>query len=70
MLRPFTVIDPNLVNLIHENPRYTKISPKEILGKFVRGRIMAKDVRYINDIANGPLPQYEPQPVSLEGGAN
>jgi hypothetical protein len=31
MLRSFTVIDPNLVNLIRENPRYTKISPKEIL---------------------------------------
>jgi hypothetical protein len=35
MLRSFTVIDPHLVNLIHETPRYTKMSPKEILGKFV-----------------------------------
>jgi hypothetical protein len=25
MLRSFTVIDPHLVNLIRENPRYTKI---------------------------------------------
>jgi hypothetical protein len=31
MLRSFTVIDPHLVNLIRENPRYTKMSPKEIL---------------------------------------
>jgi hypothetical protein len=27
MLRSFTVIDPHLVNLIHENPRYTKMTP-------------------------------------------
>jgi hypothetical protein len=32
MLRSFTVIDPHLVNLIRENPRYTKMSPEEILG--------------------------------------
>jgi hypothetical protein len=34
MLRSFTIIDP--VNLIHENPKYTNMSPEEILGKFVR----------------------------------
>jgi hypothetical protein len=35
MLRSFIVIDPHLVNLIRENPRYTKMSPEEILGKLV-----------------------------------
>jgi hypothetical protein len=35
MLRSFTVIDPHLVNLIRENPRYTKMTPEEILRKFV-----------------------------------
>jgi hypothetical protein len=39
MLRSFTVIDSHLVNLIRENPRYTKMTPEEILGKFVSGRI-------------------------------
>jgi hypothetical protein len=43
MLRYFTVIDPHLVNLIHENPRYTKMTPEEILGKFVSGRMMVKE---------------------------
>jgi hypothetical protein len=43
MLRSFTVIDPYLVNLIRENPRYTKMTPKEILGKFVSGRMMVKE---------------------------
>jgi hypothetical protein len=43
MLRSFTVIDPHLVNLIRENPRYTKMTPEEILGKFMSGRMMVKE---------------------------
>jgi hypothetical protein len=43
MLRSFTVIDPHLVNLIRENPRYTKMTPEEILGKFVSRRMMVKE---------------------------
>jgi hypothetical protein len=35
MLRPFIVLDPNLVNLIHVSTRYTKMTPEEILVKFV-----------------------------------
>jgi hypothetical protein len=66
MLRSFTVIDPHLVNLIRENPRYTKMMPEEILGKFVSGRMMVKEARYIDDALNGPLPVYEPQPVALK----
>jgi hypothetical protein len=60
ILRSFTVIDPHLVNLIRENPRYTKMMPEEIIRKFVSGRMMVKEVRYVDDIANGPLPLYEP----------
>jgi hypothetical protein len=70
MLRSLTIIDPNLVNLICENLRYTKMSPKEILGKFVSGRIMVKEARYIKDIANGPRPHYEPQPIALKANAS
>jgi hypothetical protein len=66
MLRSFTVIDPHLVNLICENPRYTKMTPEEILGKFVSGRMMVKEARYVDDALNGPLPVYEPQPVALK----
>jgi hypothetical protein len=43
MLSSFTVIDPHLVNLIRENPRYTKMTPEEILGKFVSGCMMVKE---------------------------
>jgi hypothetical protein len=66
MLRSFTVIDPHLVNLIRENPRYTKMTPEEILGKFVSGRMMVREARYVDDALNGPLPVYEPQPVALK----
>ena len=66
MLRSFTVIDPHLVNLIRENPRYTKMTPEEILRKFVSGRMMVKEARYVDDALNGPLPVYEPQLVALK----
>jgi hypothetical protein len=66
MLRSFTVIDPHLVNLIRENPRYTKLKPEEILGKFVSGRMMVKEARYVDDALNRSLPLHEPQPVALK----
>jgi hypothetical protein len=66
MLRSFTVIDPHLVNLIRENPRYTKMTPEEILRKFVSGRMMVKEARYVDDALNDPMPIYEPQPVALK----
>jgi hypothetical protein len=66
MLRSFTVIDPHLMNLIRENPRYTKMTPEEILGKFVSGRMMVKEARYVDDALNGPLFVYKSQPVALK----
>jgi hypothetical protein len=66
MLRSFTIIDPHLVNLIRENPRHTKMTPEKILGKFVSGRMMVKEARYVDDIANGLLPLYEPQLVAVQ----
>jgi hypothetical protein len=66
MIRSFTIIDPHLVNVIRENPRYTKMMLEEILGKFVSGHMMVKEARYVDDVANGPLPLYESQPVALK----
>jgi hypothetical protein len=66
MLRSFTVIDPHLVNLIRENPRYNKMTPEEILGKFVSGCMMVKEARYVDDALNGPLTVHEPQTVALK----
>ena len=70
MLRSFMVIDPQLVNLIRENPRYTKMTPEEILRKFVSRRMMVKEARYVDDALNGPLPVYEPQLVALKATSN
>jgi hypothetical protein len=58
------------VNLIRENPRYTKMMPEEILGKFISGHKMVKEARYVDDALNGPLPIYEPQPVALKATSN
>jgi hypothetical protein len=70
MLRSFTVIYPHLVNLIRENPRYTKMTLEEILRKFVSGHMMVKEARYVDDALNGPLPIYEPQLVALKATSN
>jgi hypothetical protein len=70
MLRSFTVIDPHLVNLIRENRRYTKMTPEEILGKFVSGRMMVKEARYVDDALNGPLPIHKPQIIALKATSN
>jgi hypothetical protein len=32
--------------------------------------MMAKEVRYVDDIANGPLPLYEPHPIALKATTN
>jgi hypothetical protein len=66
MLRSFTILDPHLVNSICENPRYTRMTPEEILGKFVSGRMMIKEARYVDEALNGPMPIYEPQTVALK----
>jgi hypothetical protein len=64
MLRSFTILDPHLVNNIRENPRYTMMTPEEVLGKFVSGRMMIKEARYVDDALNGPI--NEPQPLALK----
>ena len=66
MLRSFTVLDPHLVNSIRENTRYIKMTPEEILGKFVSGRMMIKEARYVDEALNGPMPIHEPQTVALK----
>jgi ribosomal protein S14 len=66
MLRSFTVIDPHLINLIRENPRYTKMTPDKILRKFLGGHMMVKEARFVDDLANVMFLVYEPQPVALK----
>jgi hypothetical protein len=46
------------------------MTPEEILGKFVSGRMMVKEARYVDDALNGPLPVHEPQTVALKATSN
>jgi hypothetical protein len=39
---------------------------EKILEKIVSGRLMVKEARYVDDIANGPLPLYEQWPIALK----
>jgi hypothetical protein len=40
------------------------MTPKEILGKFVSGRMMIKEARYVDEALNGPI--HEPQTIALK----
>jgi hypothetical protein len=42
------------------------MTPEEILGKFVSGRMMVKEARYVDDALNDPLPVYVPQSIALK----
>jgi hypothetical protein len=46
--------------------RTAEMKPEEILEKFVSGRMMVKEARYVDNALNGPLSLYEPQPVALK----
>jgi hypothetical protein len=46
------------------------MTPEEILGKFVSGRMMVKEARYVDDALNGPLPVHEPQTIALKATSN
>jgi hypothetical protein len=46
------------------------MSPEEVLGKIVNHQMMVKDVKYINDIANGSLPINEPQATAFKAMNN
>jgi hypothetical protein len=47
MLRPFTSHNATLVSLVRVNPRHMKMSPEEVLGKFLRHEMMVRDSKYI-----------------------
>jgi hypothetical protein len=63
MLRSFTVFDANLVSLVHENPRYTKMRLQEVRGKFVTHQMIVNYANYIDDFVNRSLPSNEPQAI-------
>jgi hypothetical protein len=42
------------------------MTPEEMLGKFLSGRMMIKEARYVDEALNGPMPIHEPQTVALK----
>jgi hypothetical protein len=66
MLRSFTSHSATLVTLIHENPRYKKMSLEEVLGKFLSHEMMVKDSKHINDLAQGNVSSIEPQVIDIK----
>jgi hypothetical protein len=66
MLRSFTILDPTLVSLIRENPRYTKMMPEEVVHKFISHQMMIKDTKYMDVVANGSTPSTKLQVVALK----
>jgi hypothetical protein len=66
VLGSFTVLDPTLVSLIHENPRHTKMVSEEVLGKFISHQMMVKDAKYVDDLANRNILSIEMQVVDFK----
>ncbi|NAW18877.1 hypothetical protein FGF97_23490, partial [Salmonella sp. hn-f5] len=46
------------------------MTPEEIFGKFVSGRMMVKEARYVDDALNGPLPIHKTQTIALKATSN
>jgi hypothetical protein len=59
-----------LVSLVHENPRYTKMSLKKVLGTFVSHQLMVKNAKYIDDVANRSLHTNELEAIAFEATNN
>jgi hypothetical protein len=59
MLWWFTSRNATLFTLIHENPRYKKMSLEEVFGKFLSHEMMLKDSKHIDDLVQGNITSIE-----------
>jgi hypothetical protein len=59
MLPDFMVRNATLVTLIHENPRYKKIMPEEVLGKFLSHEMMATQNTSTTSLKAQPPPSLK-----------
>jgi hypothetical protein len=66
ILRSLVFRNPTQMQLIHENPRYKQISPKEVIGKFVSFELMVKDSKHIVNLEQGATSTSEVQPVAFK----
>jgi hypothetical protein len=64
ILRSLIFLNPTQVQLIRGNPRYTLMTPEEVIGNFVSFEFMIKGSRKINEL-DGPS-MSEAQPVAFK----
>jgi hypothetical protein len=64
ILRSLIFLNPTQVQLIHGDPRYKLMSPKEVIGKFVSFELMIKGSKQI--IERGTTSTPEVQPVAFK----
>jgi hypothetical protein len=64
ILRSLIFLNPTQVQLIHGDPRYKLMSPKEVIGKFVSFELMIKGSKQI--IERGATSTPEVQPVTFK----
>jgi hypothetical protein len=64
ILRSLVFLNPTQVQLIRENPRYTQMTPEEVIGNFVSFELMIKDSKKIIEL-DGPSTS-EAQPVAFK----
>jgi hypothetical protein len=63
MLRSLVSRNATLVTLFLENLRYEVLTPKEVLGKFLRHEMMFKDSKHVEDLHQGNAPlSHKPLP--------
>jgi hypothetical protein len=66
ILRSLVFCNPTQVQLIHGDPRYKQMSPKEVIGKFVSFELMIKDSKHIVNLEQGATSTSEVQPVAFK----
>jgi hypothetical protein len=64
ILRSLVSLNPTQVQLIRDNPRYTLMTPEEVIGNFVSFELMIKGSKKINEL-DGPSTS-EAQPVAFK----
>jgi hypothetical protein len=64
ILRSLVFLNPTQVQLIRDNPRYTLMTPEEVIGNFVSFELMIKGSKKISEL-DGPSTS-EAQPVAFK----
>jgi hypothetical protein len=66
IIRSLVFRNPTQVQVIHGDPRYKLMSPKEVIGKFVSFELMIKDSKHIVNLEQGATSTPEVQPVAFQ----